>query len=263
MSAPNPHSRSTKLSRRTAARLFAAAALIPSRALLPQQSAPPEFDVASVKPSHDFGWQGLDTSPGRIRADSITLNRCIRQAYDLGPHQLLDAPAWADTERWEIVARAPRQVDDDDTLMLMLRQLLADRFHLAVHRETRPLPAYLLEVNKNGPKLHPTQTGNPDTNMHGGRGGPIVLEARKTDMNQLADLLNSRLDRQVVNRTGLTGGFDFTLHWTADNTRLNDGTAEDTSIFVAVIQQLGLRLRPATAPVDVLVIDHAERPSPN
>jgi uncharacterized protein (TIGR03435 family) len=259
----------TKLSRRVAARLFAAAALMPSSALVPQQAAAPqqaatpEFDVASVKPSREGGWQGIDTSPGRIRANSTTLGRCIRQAYDLGPHQLLGGPAWIDTDRWEIVARAESAIDNDDVLMLMLRRLLADRFQLAVHRETRDQPAYILEVNKSGPKLQRAEPGDADTEMHGGRGGPATLEASRTDMNRLAELLSSRMDRQVVNHTGLTGGFNFTLHSEPDNARMNDDSAEDVSIFTAIGAQLGLRLRPAKAPLDVLVIDHVERPSAN
>jgi uncharacterized protein (TIGR03435 family) len=252
-----------KLSRRAAVRLVAAAVLMPSPALLAQQAATPEFDVTSVKPSHEGGWPGIDTSPGRIRANSTTLGRCIRQAYDLGPHQLLGGPAWIDTDRWEIVARADNPIDNDDVLMLMLRRLLADRFQLTVHRETREQPAYILEVNKNGPKLQRAEPGDSDTEMHGGRGGPATLEASRTDMNRLAELLSSRMDRQVVNQTGLTGGFNFTLHWEPDTARMNDDTAEDVSIFTAVGAQLGLRLRPAKAPLDVLVIDHVERPSAN
>src|SRR5580704_9528865 len=131
-----------KLSRRDAVCLFAAAALVPSRLVLGQPAAAPEFDAASVKPSpRDFGWQGIDTSPGRIQAESVTLLRCIRDAYDMGPHQVIGGADWINTDRWQIVARADRPVDDDDVLMRMLRTLLADRFKLAMHRETRSLPA--------------------------------------------------------------------------------------------------------------------------
>ncbi len=253
-----------KLSRRDAVSLFAAAALAPSRFVLGQQAPAPEFDAASVKPSpRDFGWQGIDTSPGRIQAESVTLLRCIRDAYDMGPHQVIGGPDWINTARWQIVARADRPVDDDDILMQMLRSLLADRFKLALHRETRSLPAYLLEINRNGPKMQKAESGDSDTEMHGGRGDPATLEAKKTDMNNLAEILGWRLDRPVVNRTGLQGDFTFTLHWAPDNLRDPDDGADDVSIFTAVGEQLGLRLRSARAPVQVLVIDHAELPSPN
>jgi uncharacterized protein (TIGR03435 family) len=252
-----------KLSRRCAARMVAAAILLPGGVLLGQPAAALEFDVTSVKPSRSEGWQGVDTMPGRIRADSITLNRCIRQAYNIGPHRLIGGPNWADTARWEIEARADRPVDDDDVLMLMLRKLLADRFKLALHHETRMLPAYLLEVSNNGPKMQKVDPGDPDTELHGGRGGPTRLEARKSDMNHLCEVLGWRLDRPVVNHTGLQGAFRFNLHWMPDMMRNSDDGADDVSIFTAVGEQLGLRLRSAKAPVDVLVIDHAERPSAN
>ena len=107
------------------------------------------------------------------------------------------------------------------------------------------------------------EAGDSDTEMHGGRGGPTMLEAKKTDMNRLAELLDWRMDRPVVNHTGLNGGFNFTLHWAPDNLRDPDDGADDVSIFTAVGEQLGLRLRTAKAPVEVLVIDHVERPSEN
>jgi uncharacterized protein (TIGR03435 family) len=253
-----------KLSRRHAVRLFAAVVLVPPRVAPGQRAAAPEFDVTSVKPSRsDSGWQGIDTMPGRIRATSITLNRCIREAYGVGPHQVIGGPDWIATDRWEIVARADRPVDDDDILMLMLRELLADRFRLVLHRETRMLPSYVLEVDKKKLKMQRAETGDSDTELHGGRGGPTTLEARKTDMNRLAEVLEWRMDRPVVNRTGLNGTFNFTLHWAPDNLRNPDDVADDVSIFTAVGEQLGLRLRTAKAPVEVLVIDRVERPSEN
>ena len=251
------------LSRRDAVKLFALALPGLWASAVAQPVAAPEFDVTSVKPSRLDGWQGVDTMPGRIRADSITLNRCIRQAYNIGPHQLIGGPDWILTDRWEIVARADRPVDDDDTLMLMLRSLLADRFQLVVHRETRNLPAYVLEVNRSGPKMQKAAAGDSDTEMQGGR-GRVMLAARKVPMDELADILGRRMDRPVVNRTGLSGGFNFSLHWAADSGRSpSDGAVDDVSIFTALGEQLGLRLRTAKAPVEVLVIDHVERPSEN
>ena len=252
-----------KVSRRVAVRLFAAAAVMQLRGVLGQPAAALEFDVTSVKPSRAEGWQGIDTMPGRIRAESITLLRCIREAYGVGPHQVIGGPDWMAADRWEIVARADRPVDDDDVLMLMLRELLADRFRLALHRETRMLPSYVLEVDKRGPRMQRAEAGDSDTEMHGGRGGPATLEARKTDMNRLAELLDWRMDRPVVNHTGLNGGYNFTLHWAPENLRDPENGADDVSIFTAVGEQLGLRLRTGKAPVEVLVIDHVERPSEN
>jgi uncharacterized protein (TIGR03435 family) len=249
-----------KISRREAAHLFAAAALMP-RTLATAQTE--EFDVTSVKPSRqDAGWSGVDTSPGRIQADSVTLKRCIMSAYDIGTHAVIGGPAWMTTDRWEIVARAGRPVDDDAVLMRMLQGLLADRFKLAVHRETRSLPAYLLEVGRKGPKMKRSEPGDSDTDMQGGRGS-VTLDAKKTGMDALAQIIGRRMDRPVVNHTGLAGGYNFTLHWAPDNGRTPNDDADDMSIFTAVSEQLGLRLHPARAPIEVLVIDHVERPSEN
>ena len=201
--------------------------------------------------------------PGRIQADNVTLKRCIQQAYGVGPHQVAGGPEWMDTEHWEIMARADRLVEDDAVLMKMLQGLLAERFQLALHRETRTLPAYVLEVGRKGAKMERAEAIDADTDMHGWRGA-VTLEAKKTDMASLAEVLERRLDRPVVNRTGLEGGFNFTLHWSPVSARVDDDSdAEDVSIFTAVAEQLGLRLRGAKAPVEVLVIDHVDRPSAN
>jgi uncharacterized protein (TIGR03435 family) len=147
--------------------------------------------------------------------------------------------------------------------MKMLQGLLADRFQLAVHRETRTLPAYVLEVGRNGPKMARADGVDDDTDMDGWRGA-LTLTAKKTDMNSLAEALEGRLDRPVVNRTGLAGGYNFTLHWSPANGQVeDDDDAEDVSIFTAVAEQLGLRLKAAKEPVEVLVVDRAERPAAN
>jgi len=224
-----------------------------------------EFDVTSVKPSGPGGrWSsGIDTMPGRIQGDRVTLKRCIMQAYAVGPHQVLGGPEWIATDRWRIEARATRPVEDDAVLMKMLQGLLADRFQLAVHRETRTLPAYVLEVGRNGPKMARADGVDDDTDMDGWRGA-LTLTAKKTDMNSLAEALEGRLDRPVVNRTGLAGGYNFTLHWSPANGQVqDDDDAEDVSIFTAVAEQLGLRLKAAKEPVEVLVVDRAERPAAN
>lgn len=224
-----------------------------------------EFDVTSVKPSGPGArWSsGIDTMPGRIEGERVTLKRCIMQAYAVGPHQVLGGPEWMATDRWRIEARASRPVEDDAVLMKMLQVLLADRFQLAIHREMRTLPAYVLEVGKNGPKMERADGVDDDTDTDGWRGA-LTLKAKKTDMNSLAEALEGRLDRPVVNRTGLAGGYNFSLHWSPSNGQVEgDDDAEDVSIFTAVVEQLGLRLKAAKEPVEVLVVDRVERPSAN
>jgi uncharacterized protein (TIGR03435 family) len=223
------------------------------------QTAPvPQFEVASVKPSlAESGNSGMTTRRGLLRGNNVTLQRCIMGAYGIGPHQIVGGPPWLDSDRFEIDARADRTVNDDATLMLMLRDLLAERFQLAVHRETKTLTAYILEVAKNGPKLEKAEAdGDSSTNSSHGR-----LDARHTDMDLFAKVLARNVELPVVNQTRLEGPFNFKLEWTPDG----DKPSRDSgpSIFTALQEQLGLRLRTGKAPVEVVVIGRAEKPAAN
>jgi uncharacterized protein (TIGR03435 family) len=228
-------------------------------AILPAQNAPgPRFEVASVKPSlADPGSSGITTRRGSLKANNVTLQRCIIGAYGIGPHQIAGGPPWLDSDRFEIDARADASVNDDATLMLMLQGLLAERFHLTLHRETKTVTAYLLEVVRNGPKLEKVQgDGDSSTNSSHGR-----LDARQTDMDLFAKVLARSMELPVVNRTGLDGRYNFKLEWTPEGDRQRPDSAP--SIFTALQEQLGLRLRTGKAPVEVVVIDRAEKPTAN
>jgi uncharacterized protein (TIGR03435 family) len=223
------------------------------------QTAPvPRFEIASVKPSlAESGNSGITTSRGSLRANNVTLKRCIIGAYGIGPHQIVGGPAWLDSDRFEIDARADGSVNSDATFMLMLQGLLAERFQLTVHRETKTISAFVLEVVKNGPKLEKAESdGGPSTNSSHGR-----LEARYTDMDLFAKVLARNVELPVVNRTGLEGRFNFKLEWTPDGDRQKADSAP--SIFTALQEQLGLRLRTGKAPVEVVVIDRVEKPTAN
>jgi uncharacterized protein (TIGR03435 family) len=195
---------------------------------------------------------------------NVTLKRCIMGAFGIGPNQILGGPGWLDSDRYEIVAKAERPVDDDGVLMAMLQTLLAERFKLAFHRETRTVPAFLLEVAKNGPKLERAE--DEESTTHNGRG---LIDAKVITMDRFAEVLSRQMDRPVVNHTGLEGSFNLKLEWTPETvkpvTSGTDGAAIESglSIFTAIQQQLGLRLRSQKAPVEVVVIDHVERPSEN
>jgi uncharacterized protein (TIGR03435 family) len=219
-----------------------------------QPAAPPQFEVASVKPSSDpsNAQSGGKTGKGRVNMINMTLKRCIMGAYGLGPNQIVGGPDWLDADRFEIVAKAEQPVDDD-ALMTMLQTLLAERFKLAVHRDTRTVPAFVLEVVNNRPKLEKAEAGESST--QNGRG---LIAAKASTMAHFAEVLSRQMDRPVVNQTGLDGVFNLKLQWTPDVTAANG-----VSIFTAIQEQLGLRLRSQKAPVEVLVIDHAEKPSEN
>jgi uncharacterized protein (TIGR03435 family) len=226
--------------------------------VLPQTPPVPRFEVASVKPSlADPGNSGITTRRGSLTANNVTLQRCIIGAYGVGPHQIVGGPAWLASDRFEINARAGANVNDDATLMLMLQDLLAERFHLELHRDMKTVSAYVLEVAKNGPKLEKSQ-GAGDSSTSSGHGR---LDARQTDMDLFAKVLARSMELPVVNRTGLEGRFDFKLAWTPDGDKLAPDSPPP--IFTALQEQLGLRLRTAKAPVEVIVIDRAEKPTEN
>ena len=236
-----------------------------SGAVYAQPAAAPRFEVASVKPTpadQYNGSSGVTTRHDRLTANRVTLKRCIMGAYGVGPNQVVGGPPWLDSDRFEIAAKADHLVDNDAVFMAMLQTLMAERFKLAIHRETRTMEALVLEVARNGLKLEKAEGGDSNTDSSHGR-----IDARATDMSLFAQLLSRAMAVPVVNETGLDGAFNFKLEWSADADKpVKPGeNAADSgpSIFTALQQQLGLRLQARKTPVDVLVIDHAERPSEN
>jgi uncharacterized protein (TIGR03435 family) len=223
------------------------------------QSAVPRFDVAAIRPSlAPTGPSGIYTGHGKVRAQNVTLKRCITGTYGLGPNQVFGGPGWMDSDRFEIDAKIDRDINDGSVLEQMFQALLADRFKLALHRETRTVTAYVPEVAKNGPKLEKTEGGESSTNASTTERG-ITLLARHMSLDGFAERLARSLDLPVVNHTGLEGAFNFKLEWVPERMK----SAEGPSIFTALPEQLGLRLRTDKAPVEVLIIDHAEKPSEN
>jgi len=232
-------------------------------AALDAQPAGPRFEVASIKLSNagPNSSSGIRTGENRLDASNVTLKRCIIGAWSVGPQQVAGGPDWIDTDRFEINAKADRAVNDA-TFMLMLRDLLADRFQLALHRETRTQAVYVLEVVKTGPKLEKAEPGEASTSTAGDNTG-VAMDARRVDMDSFARSLARETELTVVNKTGLQGTYNFKVHWVRDSARRNDPSIEGASLFTAIQEQLGLRLRSEKAPVEVLVIDRAERPSAN
>ena len=232
----------------------------------PAPSAAPEFDVSTVKPTdpNNAGTtEGIATHAGVVDGRNVTVQRCIIGAYSVGPHQVVSGPDWVYTDRFDIMGKADQPINDDGILNQMLQRLLADRFKLTLHRGSKVLPAYVLEVDKNGPKLEKAEGGDSDTDTSTGKHGRVKIDARNTNMDLFAQVLARKMDLPVVNQTGLTDIFNFKLHWTPDSVPVSELTADDVSIFAALQQQLGLHLRSAKAPVEVLVIDHIERPTAN
>ena len=227
-----------------------------------QSAVGPQFEVAAIKPSKaDTGSSGLHTGHGRLTAANVTLKRCIMGAYAVGPNQIVGGPSWLDSDRWEIIAKAEEPVGDHD-LMFMLQTLLGERFKLTLHRESRPIKAYVLEVGKNGPKLE--KGDGQEAKTGGGRGSIVAINST---MDHFAEVLARQVDRPVLNHTGLAGVFNLNLQWTPESFSavkpVDNSAVDGPSLFTAIQEQMGLRLRSQKEPVDVLVIDHAERPSDN
>jgi uncharacterized protein (TIGR03435 family) len=277
--------------------------------LFAQSNAHPAFEVASVKrnltgidPNRPMG--GGYQLGGRLHMVNLPLRGLIQFAYadHDSPHwlplpdsQVVGGPAWAKTDGYDIDAKPERKTDPKH-MWLMLQTLLADRFHLSLHRETRELPVYDLERVKGGPKLPASKDvgcvsfppGTPPHHVPGkvdcgyvsgpfsrSEAGLLHIQGRKVRVADLVRELTSILDRPVVDKTGFTGEFDLDLSFTRDETLVGflgllapagarlPADSNSPNIFAALEEQLGLKLVSAKGPVEVLVMDHAERSTEN
>ena len=262
-----------------------------------QSPVRPGFDVATIKPAANASGQSLlQAVPGRLRMTNLTLRRLILNAYGVQDYQLLGDPAWLASEHYDIQATAAGTASVQQMEGPMLQVLLEERFKLALHRETRQLPVYELVAAKGGPKLQTSKEGSctpylqdsppppaaapgqPNRNYCGlhltvsglnraldGKGVTVAAFAASLSRNYTSDL-----GRTVIERTGLTGTFDVHLTWSnlALASAATPGAATPLdlagpSLFTALQDQLGLRIESAKGPVEVLVIDHIEKPSEN
>jgi uncharacterized protein (TIGR03435 family) len=214
----------------------------------------PSFEVASIKPNRGGdGPSSTRAGAGQLTMENVSLRKLTLMAYGIPDDRsyALAGPDWLATEAFNIVAKYPSNTPQDQ-IRAMLQNLLADRFHLRLHREARPLPQYVLVVARGGPKIQPVQPGNPGTNGRAGR-----LEATRITMQKLADVFAKMVGMPVVNETGLEGVYTFNLEWTPDKTEI--GRETGPSLFSALQDQLGLKLEGRKGPVEVLVIDHIDR----
>jgi uncharacterized protein (TIGR03435 family) len=221
------------------------------------QLAAPSFDVASVKhnlhPRDVNGWSRSSAdipSPGRFVSQNESLGGLIRFAFDLKDYQII-GPAWLneDSECFDIEAKAPFDTPKTQ-VRIMLQTLLGDRFKLAAHRETRPLPAYELTKGKGEPKLQPAAPGSQGYSANS-QGGDVTFT--NITISDVAYQFSRYLKYPVLDKTGITGAYDFKL--TYDPT----GSGNGPSLASAVQEQLGLRLESTKAPIEVLIIDHIEK----
>lgn len=191
----------------------------------------------------------------------------VRTAYNVQEFQISGQPGWFGTERYDIEAKMPPNTKPEDA-MRMFQSLLADRFQLALHKETRNVSALALVVARNGHKLTAADRSKCDpTNPNGGcgfRASPTEIIGAAVSMQQLATRLSRSLGLMVVDKTELRGAFDLALRWTNDDaTPLGPGASAGPALYVALQEQLGLRLESTKTPVETLIIDRVERPSEN
>jgi uncharacterized protein (TIGR03435 family) len=239
--------------------------------------AAPQFEVATIKPSQSSESSGsVKVSPGgQVNITNFPVMVLLQFAYNLPRQQISGGPSWLDSDRFDIVGKPDTAgAPDMAQLKMMLQRLLADRLRLTLHREKKELPVYALTVAKGGPKLV-EDTANPNgLPTFLGRGGPQGRKIQNATMADFAtDLKGSAGVGIVVDQTGLgTKRYDIVLKWTPFASPTNGATdvplaADDVDappdIFAAVQQQLGLKLVPTKAPVDVILIDHVEKPSEN
>jgi uncharacterized protein (TIGR03435 family) len=238
-----------------------------SFACLAQSPAPTlAFDAASVRPSAMSGNEDvhIETSLGSLTIRGMSLNFCIRWAYDMPPYQV-DGPAWLRDAGFDISAKAAQPVDDDH-LRLMLRTLLTERFGVKVHTEQREMQVYELTIAKSGLKFQQSTSEGPPTH---GRDKDGAMVAQRVTMSDLAQELSGPLSRPVIDATGLKGRYDFrmnTLPYVQAAAAVNGGKGDQVSqldlgsILVTALQnELGLKLESRRDKADILVVDHAEK----
>jgi uncharacterized protein (TIGR03435 family) len=227
------------------------------------KDADPAFEVATIKltPPTDQN-QGFHEHGRHLQVENETVNDLIKFAYSIHAKQIVDAPSWFATDRYDV--EGVPNVEGTVSLKQyqgIIRKLLEDRFHIKFHREKRELPVFAILQAKGGAKLtksadqtneNPDQTGNGKT-----------MRFTSNSMDDFALGMQFIMqDRPVVNETGLAGRYDFALSWTREGSQPTEANAPP-GIFTAIQEQLGLKLEPVKASVDVFVVEHAERPSGN
>jgi len=282
--------------------VFSLTIAMPSRTQSQAQTVPAvaqkyEYEVSSIKLyKSGNGDVGLHYTPDGLTATNVGLPFLLQFAYGVHGDQIFGSSSWIAAVSYEIQARMDESVADElkklnpEQLKFarqqMLQSLLAERFKLIVHRDTKELPVYSLVIAKSGFKLRESATdevdpqGRTGTHISGSTG---AMRGQLVSMTFLAQFLSGSLDRIVLDKTALTGKYDFILKWTPDRSQLqsplgfdatsaiapNGQTATASSdssapdLFTAVQEQLGLRLKAEKGPISVIVIDHVERPSGN
>jgi uncharacterized protein (TIGR03435 family) len=227
------------------------------------------FEVASIKPADPDARGSSSNNDGRLLTiKNWTLKRLVQRAFGVQDYQVTGGPNWLDTYRFNISAKVDeaepqlKGKEGQERLKAMLESLLDERFEFQFHRETKQLPIYNLVDAKSGFKLTAVKdTGSSSTNSNNGR-----LTCKGISMPAFAVFLSGTMERPVLDATGVPGVFDFKLEWSTQDGAAKAPDANEVagpSIFTALQEQLGLKLESAKGLVEIIVIDHAEKPTEN
>ena len=241
----------------------------------PQTPPAPEFDVAAVKQldqslppgQYDLSFVGTSGNPFKISGNRVTvggtLHSLIAYAYDVKVYQVSGAPGWADSLLYTINAKAPGDTaPTQEQVRPMLQALLADRFQLKLHRETKELPVYHLIQAKKTSKFKPAEADETFSwNLTPGTGGTLRSKATKESIGDFVRLTGVSADRPLIDKTGLTGYIDYDILINQSEARSQDDV--NRAILDAIKDQLGMKLEPAKDPIELLVVDRAEKASEN
>ena len=253
-------------------------ALLAHPAFAQGPAAPPlAFDAVSIKPNKSgSGSTSMHTTTERFQATNLPLKTLIRDAYDLQtPDQVIGLPAWTDSVNFDIEAKIDAETlailksksseESGRLLNGMMQSALADRFHLKAHPETRELPIFELTLARGGSKLTSADADNPKNGNMSSNNQKLTATGIPTA--NLCTFLSRRLHRQVRDKTGLTGLYDFVLQWSPDEASGESadasGASQAPSLFTALQEQLGLKLESTKGPVPTIIVDHVEMPSEN
>jgi uncharacterized protein (TIGR03435 family) len=215
----------------------------------------PAFEAATIKPSVDRpGHSGSHSRTGMIVLTGQTLKGLICNAYQVKDFQVSGGPKWIDGDRFDVNANTEGAAEGPQ-LRAMLQTLLADRFQLVIHHEQKIAPAYALVLAKSGLKIKPVE-GAGGTGSNGGKG---QLTVTGMTMSKFAELLSRELKSPVADLTETPGAYDFKLEWSIDG----DANDDQSALFAALQSQLGVKLESRKLPLDLIVVDKAEKPSEN
>jgi uncharacterized protein (TIGR03435 family) len=245
---------------------FAQNAAKPQPPSMMAKDADPDWEVVTVKPGDPDDKANRFTTRGRhILIEAQTVEKMLQIGYGVQPSQIVGAPDWVKTERFD--ADGLPDADGQPNMKQfqgLVQKLLVERFGLKAHREQREMPVYALTVAKGGAKMNASEgdpNGLPDNEGMGGNGRQI-RKFTNVSMSDLAVMLLPHVERPVVDQTRLKGRYDFKLQWTVDEAQVTE-LDSPPGLFTAIQDQIGLKLEPVKAQVDVLVVDRVERPGEN